>query len=254
MIAGIDLQYEGAMAKIVIDLPPLNVLTNDALTALNGSFVTAAAHKEVRLIRLEARGKFFSAGVDVSDHIGDKVQTMMHRLLELFETLDRIEQPTIGVVHGTALGGGCELIAALDLCYAADSARFGQPEINLGLFAPPASVLLPRLIGERRALEMLLTGAPISASVAAEWGLINAAHPADELVAKVDVVCEQLLKMSGVALRQAKRAVQISRDDSIADAHRTVYEQYLTELMKSEDAHEGLAAFLEKRPPNWRHR
>lgn len=254
MIAGIDLQYEGPLAKIVIDLPPLNILTNDALTALNGSFVTASAHAGVRLIRLEARGKLFSAGVDVGDHVEGKVQTMMHRLLELFETLDRIEQPTLGVVHGDALGGGCELIAALDLCYAADDARFGQPEIKLGLFAPPASVLLPRLIGERRALEMLLTGEPVAAELAAQWGLINGCYPAHELSARVDAVCGRMLKLSGMALRQAKRAVQISRDGSIADAHRAVHDQYLDELMESEDAHEGLAAFLEKREPDWRHR
>ena len=241
------------LARITLDHPPLNILTNDGLAALGEAFSLAADDPSVRVIRLDARGKAFSAGVDVGDHQGDKVRTMMDALARLFETLERCEQPIVAQVHGAALGGGCELIAAADLCYAAVGAQFGQPEIRLGLFAPPASVLLPRLLGERRALELLLTGEPLSAELAARIGLVNRVVPADRLEAAVDEVCNTLLSLSGAALRQAKKAVKLARGAGVVEAHRAVHRQYLDELMHMQDAHEGLAAFLEKRAANWRH-
>ena len=157
---------EGALARITIDRPPLNVLTIDMLDGLRRAFERAAADGEVRVVVLRAGGKLFSAGVDVADHVGDRVQLMMDSLARLFVTMDGLDKPTVSVVHGAALGGGCELTLATDLCFASERASFGQPEIRLGLFAPPASVLLPRLIGERQALWMLLSGETITASQA----------------------------------------------------------------------------------------
>jgi len=239
--------------RITLDHPPLNILTNAGLAALADAFQEAGADPATRLIRLDANGKAFCAGVDVGDHQGDKVHTMMRELARLFDTLEGLEQPTVASIHGACLGGGCELIAALDLCYAGEGAKFGQPEIRLGLFAPPASVLLPRLLGERHALELLLGGRTIPASRAAEIGLVNAVYADDRLDGEVDAVCDALLAHSGVALRQAKKAVRIARGPSIVDAHARVHRLYMDELMQTKDAHEGLSAFLEKRPASWRH-
>ena len=239
--------------RITLDRPPLNILTNAGLAALADAFSEAGADPATRLIRLDANGKAFSAGVDVGDHLGDKVHTMMRELARLFDAIDGLEQPTVAAVQGACLGGGCELIAAMDLCYAAERATFGQPEIRLGLFAPPASVLLPRLIGERGAFELLLSGETISASRAAEIGLVNRVFSDDRLDEEVDAVCGTLLAHSGVALRQAKKAVRIARGSSSVDAHRKVHRLYMNELMQTKDAHEGLSAFLQKRSAAWRH-
>ena len=239
--------------RITLDHPPLNVLTNAGLAALADAFSEAGADPATRLIRLDSNGKAFSAGVDVGDHLGDKVHTMMRELARLFDTIDDLEQPTVATVRGVCLGGGCELIAAMDLCYAGEAATFGQPEIRLGLFAPPASVLLPRLIGERRAFELLLSGATISAIRAAEIGLVNRVFPDDRLDEEVDAVCGTLLAHSGVALRQAKKAVRLARGLSNVEAHRRVHRLYMDELMQTKDAHEGLSAFLQKRSATWRH-
>ena len=253
-MGGIELKIDAGVAWIVIDRPPVNVLNNDSLLGLAEAFETVASDDAVRIVRVEARGKLFSAGVDVGDHLGEKVDVMMDRLLRLFEAIERTPQPIVAKIHGAALGGGCELIAALDLCYAATSAKLGQPEIKLGLFAPPASVLLPRLLGERRAADLLLRGEPIDAATAASWGLINEAVEADALDARVDDVCEQLLALSGSALRQAKAALRLGQRGDLVDAYRAVDRQYRSELMKQDDAHEGLASFMEKRTPNWSHR
>ncbi len=249
----VRLSKRDGCARITLDHPPLNILTNAGLGGLADAFADAAADPEVRVILLDAGGKAFSAGVDIGDHQGDKVHTMMRELERLFGTIEAVEQPTVGSVHGACLGGGCELIAALDLCYAAEGATFGQPEIKLGLFAPPASVLLPRLIGERQALELLLGGDTITANRAFRIGLINRVLPDGELATGVDALCATLLAHSGKALRQAKKAVRLARGLAIDAAHGAVRRLYLDELMQTADAHEGLRAFLEKRPAEWRH-
>ena len=254
MSEGIRLGLEGSVARVTLDRPPLNILTTAMLRALADSLLSAASSPGVRLIRLDAEGKAFSAGVDVADHVGDKVRSMMEALLELFEALDRVEQPTVSVVQGAALGGGCELVLGTDLCLASTRATFGQPEIRLGLFAPPASVLLPRCIGERRALELLLTGETLSAERAERLGLVNRVYDEDRFAPEVDGFFNGLLEHSDVALRQTKRAVRAARQRSVVDGYREVNRLYLEELMRSEDAHEGLRAFIEKRRPTWSHR
>jgi cyclohexa-1,5-dienecarbonyl-CoA hydratase len=158
------------------------------------------------------------------------------------------------VVHGAALGGGCEIALATDLCLAAERASFGQPEIRLGVFAPPASVLLPRLIGERRAMELLLTGETLPAAEAARIGLVNRVFADDAFETGVDEFIAGLLALSGEALRQAKRAVLAARGRPAGEAHRELRRLYLDELMRTHDAQEGIQSFMEKRRPLWKHR
>jgi cyclohexa-1,5-dienecarbonyl-CoA hydratase len=162
--------------------------------------------------------------------------------------------PSVAVVHGAALGGGCELVLATDLCYASERATFGQPEIRLGLFAPPASVLLPRLVGRRRALELLLSGESLPAREAERIGLVNRVFAHEALESEVEGRIAHLLSLSGEALRQAKRAVCVGEAGEPRAAQERLHRLYLDELMNTEDAREGLAAFLEKRPPHWTHR
>jgi cyclohexa-1,5-dienecarbonyl-CoA hydratase len=244
----------GPVARITLDRPPLNVLTTAMMRDLARALEQASRSEVVRVIRLDAVGKVFCAGVDVGEHRGDALRPMMEALFELFATFERVPQPVVAVVGGAALGGGCEVVLAADLCLASDRASFGQPEIRLGVFAPPASVILPRIVGERRALSLLLTGEAIPAAEAESIGLVNRVFPHESFEAECERWIERLLAMSGSALRLAKRAVGAARGRSPRDAHAVVQELYLDELMRTSDAEEGLAAFLEKRAPAFRHR
>ena len=252
MSDGIRFTVEGSLARITIDRPPLNVLSTAMLTDLQQALERAAGDTTVHLIRLDAVGKMFSAGVDVADHVGERIAPMMQALTRLFETLDAIATPTVAVVHGAALGGGCELVLATDLCFASERTSFGQPEIRLGLFAPPASVLLPRLIGERRALELLLSGETLAAEDAERFGIVNRVFAHDQLEQQVQERLNQLLELSGCALRQAKHAVRAARGLTTVQAHRQLEQLYIDELMRTTDANEGMKAFMEKREPVFR--
>lgn len=250
----VKLRLDGPLARITLDRPPLNILTTAMMTDLALALDRASLSSGVRLVRLDAAGKAFSAGVDVGEHQADALRPMMDALRALFEAFDRVPVPTISVVHGAALGGGCELALGTDLCFASDRATFGQPEVKLGVFAPPASVLLPRIVGERHALGLLLTGETVRASEACALGIVNRVFPDSTFAEEVDGLVGRLLEMSGAALRMAKRAVIAARGKPAEEAHRALERLYVDELMKTEDAGEGLRAFLEKRPPSWRHR
>jgi cyclohexa-1,5-dienecarbonyl-CoA hydratase len=254
MDEGIRVSIDGPVARITLHRPPLNVLTTEMLRDLAEAFDTAAADAAVRIVRLDAEGKVFCAGVDVADHAGEALAPMMDALVAFVDSVERVPVPTVAVVHGAALGGGCEVVLATDLCLASEKASFGQPEIRLGVFAPPASVLLPRIIGERRALGLLLSGEAIPASEAERFGLVNRVFSADGFNDAVSEWFERMLSLSGAALRLAKRAVVVARGKPAGEAHRELVRLYLDELMKTADADEGIRSFLEKRPPEWKHR
>jgi cyclohexa-1,5-dienecarbonyl-CoA hydratase len=250
---GVRVSVDGAVLRITLDRPPLNVLTTAMLVAIAEALEQASGHPEVRVVRLDAAGRAFSAGVDVADHVDDRIAPMMDALARLFETFDAFAVPVVSVVQGAALGGGMELVLGADLVWASDRATFGQPEVRLGLFAPPASVLLPRLVGERRAAELLLTGEPIAAEEAERIGLVHRVVPHDRLEEEAQTRIARLLELSGAALRQAKAALRPGRSGSVAEGLGAVDRLYRDELMRTADAHEGLAAFQEKRPPRWKH-
>ncbi len=253
MAGAIHLEIGAPAARVVLDRPPLNILTVEALRELDRALRRASESPGVRLVRLEARGKVFSAGVDVADHVGDALPAMMEALSTLFETFEAIPQPTVALVHGAALGGGCELALGTDLCLASERASFGQPEIRLGVFAPPASVLLPRIAGERRALGLLLSGETIQASEAERYGIVNRVFPEGSFEADAEAWLGRLLELSGSALKLAKRAVRACRGLPLGEARTLANRIYVEELMRTRDAHEGLRAFLEKRAPSWAH-
>lgn len=250
----VRLETVNRVARITLDRPPLNVLTTAMMRDLTAALDQAATLASVRVVRVDAVGKMFSAGVDVADHEADLLPPMLDALGKLFEAFERLPLPSVTVVHAHALGGGCEIALATDLCLASDRATFGQPEIRLGVSAPPASVLLPRMIGERRALGLLLGGETISATQARDLGIVNQVFPAATFASDADAWINRLAESSGAALRLAKRTVTGTRGLPVADAHRAALRIYRDELMKTEDAGEGLRAFLEKRPPHWKDR
>jgi cyclohexa-1,5-dienecarbonyl-CoA hydratase len=245
---------DAGVARITLDRPPVNVLTTSMMRELAAALRRASDDPSVRVVRLDAVGKAFSAGVDVGDHLGDLLPAMMDALADLFVAFEGVPQPVVAVVAGAALGGGLEVVLGCDLVVASEVSTFGQPEIKLGVFAPPATVLLPRRIGLGPATALLLTGEIVSASEAKRLGLVNEVLPAEGFEGGASAWIGKLASLSGAALRHAKRAIRESRDLPVREAHARVHQLYMDDLMATNDAHEGLRAFVEKRPAAWKHR
>jgi cyclohexa-1,5-dienecarbonyl-CoA hydratase len=242
------------LGKLVLCRPPLNILNIAMLREINTALRDFAQDDKLKAVVITSEGKAFSAGVDVKDHTAEKVREMITAFHEVFENLRAISAPTVALVRGAALGGGCELATFCDLVIAADDAKFGQPEIKVGVFPPIAAVIFPTLIGMKKALELILTGGVLDAHTAQQVGLVNCVLSSENFEAEAAKLLEKLTSNSGVVLRLAKRAVYETLGLSYVEAVQRVEHLYLEELMRTEDAHEGLAAFLEKRNPVWKDR
>ncbi len=241
------------VATITLNRPPLNVLNIEMLEELAAAFNTVV-REEPKILVLKGEGKAFCAGVDVSDHTEEKAARMISAFHRLFHIMSRMMTPTIAVVRGACLGGGCELATFCDIVIASENAKFGQPEIKVGVIAPVAAAFFPKMIGCRRTLELLLTGATIDAAEASHIGLINRTVPEEDFDAVVEKTIKTLAALSGPVLRLNKRAVLDGLELDFERALGGVEDIYMHELMRTEDAREGLAAFLEKRDPVWRER
>ena len=238
----------GRIARLVLNRPPVNVMNLEMLGEMRHGLEEIIASNPAVVI-IAGEGRAFTAGVDVADHTDDKVARMLELFHGIFRRLDRCEAPLVALVKGAALGGGCELATACDLVLAARSARFGQPEIRLGAFPPVAAVELPRVMGARKAAEMLLTGEPISAEEAAEAGLVNRVFDDDEFEERAEEFIDLLARHSRPVLALTKAALRLGRQRALEEALPEVERLYLDRLMKTHDAREGIAAFMEKRPP-----
>lgn len=243
---------DGAVARVVLDRPPLNVLTIAMLEELSEALDALAGRPGLKAVAIGAEGKAFSAGVDVEDHVGEKVRPMIAAFHGVFRRLASLEAPTVALVRGPALGGGCELAAFCDLVLASDAARFGQPEIKLALFPPVAAAAFPYFVGGKKALELLLTGEAVEAREAERIGLVNHVWPAAEFDDRAAAFLDRLRHKSAAALRWTKKAYYTSVDVPFDEALDRVERIYLEELMATHDANEGIAAFREKREPVWR--
>ncbi len=250
----VRLVNDGSVGRIVLARPPLNVLDLETIRELNRVLRDLRSDAGLRALVIAAEGKAFSAGVSVEDHLPDRVGPMLGAFHDVFHQLRRLSCPTIAAVHGPALGGGCELACFADFVIASEAASFGVPEVKLGVFPPIAAVHFPHRIGMARTLQLLFSGDVLPAREAERIGLVDRVVPASELAGAVDAVVARLLEKSGPALRLAKRAVLLAAGRDFETGLREVESLFLEELMKTEDAGEGLRAFLEKRPPVWTHR
>ncbi len=249
--AAITLDINEGVAWLTLNQPPLNILTLSSIRQLAEALGRVAQQTQLKAMVLAATGKAFCAGVDVADHTPDRTELMIRAFCALFTRLRTLPVPTIAVVQGAALGGGTELVVACDQVVAAASARFGQPEIKLGVFPPIAAALFPQLIGYQQAARLLFSGETITASEAAQLGLVTYVTADDGLQAKLEQVLTQLRGMSAAALRLTKRALICGADLGVARALDEVEALYLQDLMATADAHEGIRAFIEKRQPIW---
>ncbi len=243
-----------SVARITLNQPPLNIIDIPMIGEMHSALARVHAAGDLKVLVIDHRGKAFSAGVSIQDHTPDKVGEMIEKFHGVFRLLNSIAVPSVALVDGMALGGGCELAVFCDMVIASERATFGQPEIKVGVFPPVAAVLFPHLIGRNRALELLLTGDVIGAAEANAIGLINKVVPADSFREKTDEFISKLTSLSGPVLRLTKRAVDRGHNLSVDEGIRAVEQLYLGELMKTEDAREGLSAFLEKRKPIWKNK
>lgn len=231
--------------RITLNDPPLHILDIEMLEQLRDALGRVSNDRHALIISASG-GKAFSAGASVQDHVGDRVVTMLQRFHECFRILAKLDVVTVALVNGAALGGGCELALACDFILASDRSKFGQPEINLGVFPPVAAYQLSRQMNPRKGLELLLTGDPVDASAIA-----NAVFPAAEFERRAEEWLQRIYRQSASSLRYAKRAFRLAQSADFDDRLARVERLYLEELMKTHDANEGLAAFIEKRKPLW---
>ncbi|HYE64251.1 MAG TPA: enoyl-CoA hydratase-related protein [Pyrinomonadaceae bacterium] len=252
----IKLSIEDRVGRVTFARPPLNVFNIAMMREINDALGECAGQREMVAIVFDAAPdtRAFSAGVAVEEHVEETVYQMLESFHSIFRTLEQAAKPSIAVIDGAALGGGCELAAGCDIVIASERARFGQPEIKLGVFPPVAAVLLPRIIGEKRARELILTGELIDTQEAARLGLVNYVVPHAQLEQKTQDVLARLREFSAPALEAARRAMDLGRGASLSEVLTTVENLYLNDLMKTHDAHEGISAFMEKRKPIWRNR
>jgi cyclohexa-1,5-dienecarbonyl-CoA hydratase len=250
----IRFEKKDGAARLVLSKPPYNVLDIAMMREINAALESLSEDTAVKVLVFEAAegSRAFSAGVDVSEHTADMVEEMIEVFHRIFRLLDGLDVPTLAVVGGAALGGGCELALFCDMLLASEKASFGQPEIQVGVFPPVAAVALPGIIGPKKAMELVLTGDRIRAVEAERLGLVNKVVPPDELETAVDELVDKLTKLSAAVLRLTKRAVQVGSVGRFEEGLAAVEELYLGPLMDTEDAHEGLAAFMEKRAPVWK--
>ena len=250
----IRLEVADGVARLVLARPPLNILNIEMMEEVNAALERVQALHEVRVLVMAAEGKAFSAGVAVEDHLGDRVKPMLEAFHRIFHLLRALPCPTVAAVQGAALGGGSELATFCDFVIASETATVGQPEIKVGVFPPIAAVHYPSRIGLARTLQLLLTGEVIGAKEAERIGLVDRAVPAAQLPAAVEEVLAKLRDKSRAVLALTRRAVLDAAGQPFEAALRAVETLYHAELMATEDAHEGLRAFVEKRAPTWRHR
>lgn len=253
-VATLPVHYarSGRIGRVVLCHPPVNVLTLEALYALEQALAEAGGDRELTVLCLQGEGKAFCAGVAVADHVAGRFEETLLVFGRIIRRLLTFHRPVVAAIHGATLGGGCELALACDIVVARDDLKLGQPEIALGVFPPAAAALLPRLVGRQLAMDLILTGRSLTAAEALQMGLVRSVSPLEAFAAERDAVLERLARLSGPALEAARRAVNEGCEGSLDGALARTEAVYRWDLMRLPDAHEGIAAFLERRPPAWR--
>lgn len=250
----IHLDTAQGVTRITLNRPPANVLSVEMMQELATAIESLEYQREVKLVTLFGSGKYFSAGFELGDHLGDRAYLMLESFRRIFEAIAKVDKPTLAVVAGPALGAGSILAAACDMALAAQSAKLGHPEIRGGVFNTVAAALLPRLVGRKRAFEILMMGTSLAAADAERLGLITRAVPDDRLEAEVAAIVQRFQEASAPVVQLTRRAITGGLDLSYEDAVRHAEDVYLNQLLATQDVEEGLRAVSEKRKPAWKDR
>jgi len=246
--------FDSAVLKIVLNAPKANVLEAAMLDEILSVLDSLRTEKELKLLVFEGAGKHFSFGASVPEHTKDKAAMMLKGFHAMFFGLIGLAVPTMAIVRGQCLGGGMELALFCNIIVADSTAMFGQPEIVLGVLPPPASIMLPRKVGQAHADDLVLTGRSINAAEAHRIGLVNllAGEGEDAWEAAGKWISAHILPKSASSLRIANRGVRMDFFRRIIEDLPRMEGLYLKDLMESHDANEGIAAFMEKRKAQWK--
>jgi cyclohexa-1,5-dienecarbonyl-CoA hydratase len=250
---GFGIVVKDRVARLTLRRPPLNILDIATCRALARALRALARRPDVGVLLLAAEGRSFSAGVDIGEHLPPKAAASLLSFHAVARALLAFPRPTVARVHGDALGGGLEIVLCCDVSVASAQARLGLPEIGLGVFPPLAAALLPRIAGRRAAAEAIFWGELVPAQRALRLGLVSEVTPAADLDAAVEARARRVASLSGAAVALARRAMLRGAEGSLQASLASV-EAIYRKLLRTKDAIEGLEAFLEKRPPAWRHR
>ena len=246
---------DSSAARIVLNRPEKrNALSLELMEELVAALREVSEDRAIRAIVIEGAGPAFSAGHDLSEMIGREQEFLAHlfdRCSVMMQTIHEVPQPVIAKVHGIATAAGCQLVAASDLAVAAEGTRFATPGVKIGLFCSTPMVPVSRAVGRKRAMQMLLTGEPIDAATALDWGLVNRVVPPEELESAVLELVHAIARSSAYTVATGKQTFysQIDRAEDEAYEH---CEAVMTENALAHDAQEGITAFLQKREPVWR--
>jgi enoyl-CoA hydratase/carnithine racemase len=231
-----------------------NALSTPLMRELTETLERQSARPEVRAIVLRANGPAFSAGHDLKELLDrslEEEREIFDVCTRMMQTIQRLPQPVVAAVQGVATAAGCQLVATCDLAVASEAATFATPGVKIGLFCSTPMVALSRNIGRKRALEMLLSGRPIDARTAAEWGLVNRVVSPSELQAAALELAHQVASASPLTLQIGKQAFYRQIDAGQDEAYELM-SQTMAENAMTCDAQEGMSAFMEKRTPTWR--
>jgi cyclohexa-1,5-dienecarbonyl-CoA hydratase len=250
--AKITLDLTPPVARLTLANPPVNVIDFPMLDELVAALEQIEQRPDIFIIVLAGSERAFSVGVDVKAHTPDQVPEMLGKFHSVVRSLLATRKLTIAAVRGNCLGGGAELALVCDLVCTSTTATWGFPEITLACFPPVAAVVLSALVGQKRAADLVLTGRTFKGGEAAAMGLANAAVGDAEFEAEVQKAVARAAKLSPAAMSMAKKAFYawdaIHLDKGLARAEKI----YIEELMTTEDAREGIQAFIEKRQPVWK--
>ncbi len=243
--------WDGAGLKLVLDAPKANILDAAMMKEIVEHLDDLSGRPEVKLLVFEGEGSHFCFGASVEEHQRDQAAGMLKSFHGMFLKLIDLDIPTAAVVRGQCLGGGMELAIYCNWIFASPSATFGQPEIMLAVFPPPASLILPLKVGQAAADHLCLSGASWSAEEAKAAGLVH--EVAEDPAAALDELAKKyLLKKSASSLRFAQRAARTHFNEILRQKLPVVEKLYVDELMATHDANEGITSFLEKRKPEWK--
>ena len=245
---------DAGVARMTLSRPEHNLLNEAMLREIAGGITNAGERDDVKLIVLDSACKVFCGGIDIGEYTSQRVFQMLDAFHAAFAGMLEVGKPVVCVVNGPAIGGGAELAAFGDLVIATPKARFAQPEISIGVFPPLASTILPFLVGPKIALELVLTGEPVSAERALELGMVNRLVPEAQLEHAVNDLVGRISGHSGPVLTMAKKAILGGMGLSLREGLKHSMNIFLNELYRLEDSQEGLRALVEKRKPNWKNR
>jgi cyclohexa-1,5-dienecarbonyl-CoA hydratase len=247
----------GVVAHLTMNRPKQNIMNIEMLKEMAKVVQSMAWREDVRLILLDSSPEcegFFSVGVEAEGYTTQMVFQMMDAFHNVFRAMVEVSKPVVAVVDGVASGAGAELAAFSDIVIATENAQFRQPEIKLGVFPPLGAVVYPRVIGPRRAMELLLTGDAINAQTALQMGLVNRVVPRSALRETVDSLVKRISDQSGPVLKLLKNVVFEGTWRPFNEALKKAQDIYLNQLFELEDSQEGLRALVEKRKPVWKNK